>query len=213
MSRRACRCARRCRQLCFIPGRSIEAVRRLATGRTDALRAAAAQVIEWQSRTVPGRWPAAQVGTKARCGRDSTLGIGRRRARAPEGCPLKSKTQASFARAPFAHPLGVTPARRPCVPLARKGLHASHAATAAEFENARARAVPAQGDAAEEAEIVGRLLASAMGLPRVCVFKVCRRRKRCFGPHLACFEHHRGLAKKRMAAAIALIAKPLKGPR
>ena len=67
---------------------------------------------------------------------------------------------------------------------------------------------PAQGDAAEEDEIVGRLLASAMGLPRICVFKVCRRHKRCFGPHLACFEHHRGLAKKRMAAAIALIAKP-----
>jgi hypothetical protein len=79
---------------------------------------------------------------------------------------------------------------------------------------------PAQDDAAaagEEDEIVGRLLASAMGLPRVCVFKVCRRNKRCFGPHLACIEHHRGLAKKRISAAIALIAKPqratLKGPR
>jgi hypothetical protein len=75
---------------------------------------------------------------------------------------------------------------------------------------------PAQGDAAaaaEEDEIVGRLLASAMELPRVCVFKICRRNKRCFGPHLACFEHHRGLARKRMSAAIALIANPLKGPR
>ena len=57
-------------------------------------------------------------------------------------------------------------------------------------------------------DIVGRLLASAVGLPRICVFKVCRRHKRCFGPHLACFEHHRGLARKRMADAIALIAKP-----
>jgi hypothetical protein len=68
-------------------------------------------------------------------------------------------------------------------------------------------------DEAETGDIVGRLLASAMGLPRICVFKVCRRNKRCFGPNLACFDHHRGLARKRMDAAIALIAKPLKGPR
>ena len=61
---------------------------------------------------------------------------------------------------------------------------------------------------AEAGDIVGRLLASAVGLPRICVFKVCRRHKRCFGPRLACFEHHRGLVRKRMADAIALIAKP-----
>jgi hypothetical protein len=56
-------------------------------------------------------------------------------------------------------------------------------------------------------DIIGQMLASAMGLPRICVFKVCRRNKRCFGPNLACFEHHRGLARKRMAAAIALITR------
>jgi hypothetical protein len=55
-------------------------------------------------------------------------------------------------------------------------------------------------------EIILRLLASAMGLPRVCVFKACRRKKRCFGPGLVCAEHHRGLVAKRIAAAIRVIA-------
>jgi hypothetical protein len=55
-------------------------------------------------------------------------------------------------------------------------------------------------------ELLDRLLASAVGLPRICVFKVCRRRKRCFGAGPACLEHHRGLVRKRMKAAIALLS-------
>jgi hypothetical protein len=61
---------------------------------------------------------------------------------------------------------------------------------------------------ANEEELISRLLASAMGLPRICVFKACRRRKRCFGPGILCLEHHRGIVRKRMGAAIALIARP-----
>ena len=59
-----------------------------------------------------------------------------------------------------------------------------------------------------EEDVVARLLASAMGLPRICVFKTCRRRKRCFGPGTVCLLHHRGIVRKRMRAAVALIAKP-----
>ena len=58
-----------------------------------------------------------------------------------------------------------------------------------------------------EEHAILRLLASAMGLPRMCVFKACRRRKRCFGPGMECVEHHRGIVRKRMGAAAALIAK------
>jgi hypothetical protein len=58
-----------------------------------------------------------------------------------------------------------------------------------------------------EEEIILRLLASAMGLPRICVFKACRRTKFCHGPSMVCAGHHRGLVRKRMRAAIALITK------
>jgi hypothetical protein len=64
-----------------------------------------------------------------------------------------------------------------------------------------------QAEAAHDA-LIERLLASAMGLPRVCVFKVCRRAKRCFGAEPVCLEHHRGLAKKRWRAAAARLAGP-----
>jgi hypothetical protein len=59
-----------------------------------------------------------------------------------------------------------------------------------------------------EEKVILRLLASAMGLPRICVFKACRRSKRCFGPEMVCIGHHRGLVRKRLRAAIALIATP-----
>ncbi len=64
--------------------------------------------------------------------------------------------------------------------------------------------------AREEADVIMRLLASAMGLPRLCVYKACRRRKRCIGPDMVCAEHHHGLARKRMKAAIKLICVPAK---
>jgi hypothetical protein len=58
----------------------------------------------------------------------------------------------------------------------------------------------------DEADVVLRLLASAMGLPRLCVFKACRRRRRCLGPGLACSRHHHGLVERRIDAAIRLIS-------
>jgi hypothetical protein len=59
-----------------------------ATVRTDALRAAAVQTIERQFVLAPDDGLPMQVwGSKARCGRDSTLGHERDRARAPRGCP------------------------------------------------------------------------------------------------------------------------------
>jgi hypothetical protein len=64
-----------------------------------------------------------------------------------------------------------------------------------------------------EEDVITRLLASAMGLPRICVFKMCRRRKRCFGPDMACMLHHRGLVRKRVRAAVALISTPGTHPR
>jgi len=64
-----------------------------------------------------------------------------------------------------------------------------------------------------EEDVITRLLASAMGLPRICVFKMCRRRKRCFGPDTVCMRHHRGLVRKRTRAAIALISTPVAHPR
>ncbi len=50
-----------------------------------------------------------------------------------------------------------------------------------------------------------RMLASAMGLPRVCHVRKCRRRKRCFGFGIVCLDEHAGLAKKRFGAALALL--------
>lgn len=51
-------------------------------------------------------------------------------------------------------------------------------------------------------DVIDRLLASAMGLPRVCVVKRCQRSKRCFGAGIVCLVHHRGLARRRHAAAM-----------
>ena len=51
-------------------------------------------------------------------------------------------------------------------------------------------------------DINRRLLASLVGLPRVCAVKKCRRRKRCFGAGQPCLAHHRGLIAARFEAAL-----------
>ncbi|KAB2940334.1 MAG: hypothetical protein K8F92_04025 [Hyphomicrobium sp.] len=60
-----------------------------------------------------------------------------------------------------------------------------------------------------EAEFAERMLASAAGLPRVCVLNKCRRRKRCFGPliggDLPCKRLHRGLARARFKRALKVL--------
>ena len=52
-------------------------------------------------------------------------------------------------------------------------------------------------------ELARRFIVSAAGLPRVCVLKRCRRRKRCLGADLICLHHHEGLLRKRYASALA----------
>ena len=52
------------------------------------------------------------------------------------------------------------------------------------------------------------MLASAAGLPRVCAFKKCRRRKRCFGRFdgdLPCKRLHEGLARARFQSALKVL--------
>ncbi|HEY8247357.1 MAG TPA: hypothetical protein VIG38_08770 [Hyphomicrobium sp.] len=52
------------------------------------------------------------------------------------------------------------------------------------------------------------MIASAAGLPRVCVLKKCRRRKRCFGHFdgdLPCKRQHKGLARARFAIALKVL--------
>ena len=65
---------------------------------------------------------------------------------------------------------------------------------------------------AREAELFNRLVASAAGLPRMCVLKRCRRRKRCLGAlvgsELPCKRHHRGLAKARFRSALDILGWP-----
>jgi len=63
-----------------------------------------------------------------------------------------------------------------------------------------------------EAELLDRLLASASGLPHVCILKRCRRRKRCLGPivggELPCRRHHKGLARARFRSALRVLGWP-----
>jgi hypothetical protein len=67
------------------------------------------------------------------------------------------------------------------------------------------------GDA-PDAELFDRLVASAAGLPRVCVLKRCRRRKRCLGAFAGdeppCVSHHRGLARARFQSALKVLGWP-----
>ena len=56
----------------------------------------------------------------------------------------------------------------------------------------RGRHVPKDGS-----DMPDRLFAGLLGLHRVCVFRLCRRYKRCLGPGVQCFEHHNGLARSR----------------
>ncbi len=74
------------------------------------------------------------------------------------------------------------------------------------------KVVLSNGPDAREAEILDRLVASAAGLPRVCVLKRCRRRKRCLGAmvcgELPCRRHHKGLAKARFRSALQVLGWP-----
>lgn len=74
-----------------------------------------------------------------------------------------------------------------------------------------AGAADAQEVSALEGEMFNRLLASAAGLPRVCVVRKCRRAKRCFGGvgcDLPCLRHHRGLARARYTSALKILGWP-----
>ena len=53
------------------------------------------------------------------------------------------------------------------------------------------------------AAVARRFIASAAGLPRVCVLKRCRRKKRYLGAGLVCVHHDEGLLRKRYASALA----------
>ncbi len=74
------------------------------------------------------------------------------------------------------------------------------------------RIFPGSDPEALEAELFDRVVASAAGLPRVCVLKRCRRRKRCLGPvvggELTCKRHHKGLAKARFFGALKILGWP-----
>ena len=59
---------------------------------------------------------------------------------------------------------------------------------------------------ARATELARRFIACAAGLPRLCVLKRCRRRKRCLGADLICVHHHEGLLRKRYASALARLS-------
>jgi hypothetical protein len=62
-----------------------------------------------------------------------------------------------------------------------------------------------------EEEFCTRMIASAMGMARLCGRKKCRRRKRCFGPYddgLPCLTQHKGLAKARFEGALKRLGWP-----
>ncbi len=71
---------------------------------------------------------------------------------------------------------------------------------------------PHDCDEAPDAELFDRLVASAAGLPRICVLKRCRRRKRCLGALAGgappCVQHHRGLARARFQSALKVLGWP-----
>lgn len=60
-------------------------------------------------------------------------------------------------------------------------------------------------------EFATRMIVSAAGLPRICVLKKCRRRKRCFGKKigdLMCLKHHHGLSQVRFERALRQLGWP-----
>ena len=64
-------------------------------------------------------------------------------------------------------------------------------------------------------EMALRLIASAAGLPQVCIHRKCRRRKRCFGNwrtersgDIPCLRHHHGLMRKRFQSALKVLGWP-----
>lgn len=62
---------------------------------------------------------------------------------------------------------------------------------------------PGRHLAPDGSDIPDRMFATLLGLHRICVFRLCRRRKRCLGPNRACFRHHTGLAKSRFRHMLA----------
>lgn len=82
-------------------------------------------------------------------------------------------------------------------------------ATARNGRAQHARIAPGNDAEALDADLFDRLLASAAGLPRVCVLRRCRRRKRCLGPrvggNLPCKRHHEGLARARFQSALKVL--------
>ena len=62
-----------------------------------------------------------------------------------------------------------------------------------------------------EEEFGRRMAVSLAGLPKVCVLKRCRRRKRCLGSRpgdLLCLRHHSGLFRARFEAALQQLGEP-----
>ena len=51
-------------------------------------------------------------------------------------------------------------------------------------------------------ELIDRITASLCGLHRICIFRLCRRHKSCFGPGVLCLKHHRGLMRARLPRAV-----------
>ncbi len=63
---------------------------------------------------------------------------------------------------------------------------------------------------AEKTELCRRLVLSEIGMPRICVLRHCRRKKRCFGPDMICTVHHAALANARIDK---LVAREVTGDR
>jgi hypothetical protein len=52
-------------------------------------------------------------------------------------------------------------------------------------------------------EMISRMVASECGLHRICIYRLCRRHKRCLGPRVMCIKSHRGLFQLRFPRVIA----------
>ena len=53
---------------------------------------------------------------------------------------------------------------------------------------------------AEKTELCRRMVLTEIGMPRLCVLRRCRRKRKCFGPNMVCAWHHAGLVEARVAA-------------
>ena len=59
----------------------------------------------------------------------------------------------------------------------------------------------------EKTELCRRLMLSEIGMPRLCVLRHCRRKKRCFGPGMICKQHHEALVNARIDALVAKVMR------